>query len=124
ASAPPRDVFSNTLGGPLDGTLVDYLLVNAKDVIEVPDELTDEQAACLPCAGVTAYSALCTLGRLERGQHVLCLGTGGVSLFALQFAKACGAIVTITSSSDEKLARAKRLGADHVLNYTQQQQWG
>jgi NADPH:quinone reductase-like Zn-dependent oxidoreductase len=121
---PPQDVFTKTLGGPRDGTLAEYMLINADDVVLLPRGLTDEQAACLPCAGLTAYSALVTLGRLTRGQHVLCLGTGAVSLFALQFAKALGARVTVTSSSEEKLARVEQLGADHVVNYQQHPDWG
>lgn len=121
---PPHDVFATTLGGPRDGTLSEYMVVDSTALVEVPDTLSDAQAASLPCAGLTAFSALFTLGKLEPGQHVLCLGTGAVSLFALQFAKAHGAIVTVTSKSDEKLARAERLGADHLVNYQKTPDWG
>ena len=121
---PPRDVFATTLGGPRDGTLAEYMVVESGALVEVPETLSDAQAACLPCAGLTAFSALFTLGGLKAGQQVLCLGTGAVSLFALQFAKAAGARVTITSKSDEKLARAAELGADHLVNYVKTPDWG
>ncbi len=121
---PEPDVFSTTLGGPRDGTLTEYLVADESAVIQLPEYLNDEEAACLPCAALTAYSALVTLGKLQPGQHVLCLGTGGVSLFALQFAKALGAVVTITSGSNDKLARARQLGADETLNYVEHPEWG
>ena len=124
AGDPPENVFKSTLGGPSDGTLTEYLVAEPDNVVQVPSYLSDEQAACLPCAALTAYSALFTLGALRQGQHVLCLGTGGVSLFALEFAKARGATVTITSKSDAKLELAQRLGADHVLNYVANQAFG
>jgi NADPH:quinone reductase-like Zn-dependent oxidoreductase len=121
---PPSNVFSTTLGGPRDGTFAEFIVVDQANLVEVPDYLSDVEAACLPCAALTAYSALFTLGCLQPGQHVLCLGTGAVSLFALQFAKAQGASVTITSKSDEKLSRARALGADHTINYQNHPNFG
>jgi len=121
---PPKDVFKTTLGGPRDGTLAEYLVARADAVVPMPASLTDQEAATLPCAALTAFSALSTLGRLRAGEQVLCLGTSTVSLFALQFAKALGARVMITSSSNEKLERAKELGADRTLNYIENPEWG
>lgn len=124
AGGPERDRIRSTLGGPIDGTLTEKMVVSAESVVQVPAHLTDEEAACLPCAGVTAWSALITLGQLQAGDTVLLQGTGGVSIFALQFAKQAGAKVIITSSSDEKLERAKELGADHTINYKTEEEWG
>ena len=94
-------------------------------MLPVPSHLSFEEAACLPCAAVTAWQALFEAGRksLRPGQSVLCLGTGGVSVFALQLAKAAGATVYITSSSDEKLARATEFGADGTVNYRTTPDW-
>jgi NADPH:quinone reductase-like Zn-dependent oxidoreductase len=89
----------------------------------VPDLLTDEEAATLPCAGVTAWHAIVEEGKVKAGETVVIQGTGGVSLFALQFAKLHGAQVIITSSSDEKLKRAKGLGADFGVNYLKNPEW-
>ena len=89
-----------------------------------PSHLNAAQAATLPCAGVTAWSALFTRGDLKAGEHVLIQGTGGVAIFALQIAKAAGAEVTVISSSDAKLERAIALGADHTLNYGSEPNWG
>ncbi len=112
-----------TLGGPLDGMLAELVVLSEHGVVHVPEHLTDEEAACLPCAAVTAWSALVTHGNVKAGDTVLTLGTGGVSLFALQFAKLLGARVIVTSSSDEKLARAQALGADHGVNYRTNPKW-
>ncbi len=92
-------------------------------LIATPDSMTDAEAATLPCAAVTAWHALVRLGNLQAGQTVLVLGTGGVSLFALQIAKLKGATVIATSSSDEKLAKAKEMGADHTINYRTTPDW-
>lgn len=119
-----REVLKGTHGGPLDGTLREEMVIDEASVVKVPEHLTDVQAAALPCAGVTAWSALVTLGGVKAGDDVLLLGTGGVSIMALQFAKALGANVIITSSSDEKLERAKALGADHLVNYSADPKWG
>jgi NADPH:quinone reductase-like Zn-dependent oxidoreductase len=114
---------ASTLGGPLDGMLAESVVLDAQGLVPVPEHLSDEQAACLPCAGVTAYNALFDQGGLRAGQTVLLLGTGGVSIFGLQLAKAAGARVIITSSSDDKLARAGTLGADEGINYVKNPDW-
>jgi len=111
------------LGSPLDGVLSEYVVFDQDGVVPIPDHLTFDEAATLPCAGVTAWNALMFSGTVLPGQSVLALGTGGVSIFALQFAKLAGARVIITSSSDEKLARAKELGADELINYRKTPDW-
>jgi NADPH:quinone reductase-like Zn-dependent oxidoreductase len=113
----------SALGGAIDGVLSEYVSLHEDGLVPVPEHLSDEQAACLPCAAVTAWNALVTQGHLKSGDTVLVQGTGGVSLFALQFAKAHGARVIATSSSDEKLARAKQLGADEGINYKTTLDW-
>lgn len=113
----------STLGGPGDGMAAELVALDEDGLLPIPEHLSFEQAATLPCAGVTAWNAVVEQGRVRPGDTVLALGTGGVSLFALQFAKAAGAKVIITSSSDEKLARAKALGADHGVNYASQPDW-
>lgn len=111
------------LGGGADGVLAEEVLLRAGGVVRVPDRLSFEEAACLPCAGVTAWYALVTRGGLKAGDTVLTLGTGGVSAFAVQFAAALGARVIVTSSSDAKLARAKALGAAEAINYRTHPDW-
>lgn len=117
------DKFTAQLGGPLDGTLARLMCLNEQGVSRVPDHLNDEEAACLPCAGLTAWSAVITQGRVGPGDTVLVQGTGGVALFALQFAKMAGARVILTSSRDDKLARGRQLGADDVINYRATPDW-
>ncbi len=112
------------LGGPLDGALTEQWLVDEDAVVHVPEHLTDEEAACLPCAALTAWNALTIRGEVRAGDTVLLQGTGGVSLAALQLSKALGARVVITSSSDEKLQRARALGADLTVNYRSTPEWG
>ncbi len=109
-------------GVTLQGSLAEYAVVPAAGLVATPAHLDDTQAATLPIAATTAWNAL-TAGGIRSGDTVLLLGTGGVSIFALQFAKAAGAKVIITSSSDEKLARAKALGADLTINYREQPEW-
>lgn len=115
------------LGGNLDGVLCEYAVFSEQGVVTVPEYLSDEEAATLPCAGVTAWSALCDapngLSAVRPGETVLVLGTGGVSLFALQFAKLAGARVIVTSRSDTKLARARALGADETINSQSTPDW-
>lgn len=118
-----REKIKSALGGALDGMLVEYVVLDQDGVILLPDHLSYEEGATLPCAAVTAWQALVHRGGLTAGETVLLLGTGGVSLFALQFAKVLGAKVLITSSSDEKLARAKELGADETINYKAFPNW-
>lgn len=114
----------STLGGPVDGTLQQRMVVDERSAVHPPAHLSDEEAACLPCAGVTAWRALVTEGGVKAGDTVLTLGTGGVSLFALQIATMLGARVIVTSSRDDKLARASDLGAAHGINYRQDTAWG
>jgi NADPH:quinone reductase-like Zn-dependent oxidoreductase len=120
---PPAAEPRPALGSPVDGTLTEFRLFNEHDVVAIPANLSFEEAATLPCAGVTAWNALMVTGRVKPGDSVLCLGTGGVSMLALQIAKAAGARVIITSSSDEKLERARALGADDVINYRKTPEW-
>ena len=111
-------------GGPIDGMMSEFALLDEQAAVLAPYNLSDIEAATLACAGVTAWHALFTEGRLKPGETVLSLGTGGVSLFAMQFARAGGARVIVTSSSDEKLARAKELGAHDGVNYRDNPDWG
>lgn len=111
-------------GSPLDGFLREQAVVEAASLVPIDDALSFEQAATFPCAAVTAWHALSVVGQLMPGQTVLLLGTGGVSLFALQIAKMAGARVIITSSSNAKLEKAKALGADVCLNYKEDPNWG
>ncbi len=113
----------SALGGAVNGMLAEHVTLSEEGVVKLPDYLTYEEAATLPCAAVTAWDGLVEQGRLAAGETVLLLGTGGVSLFALQIAKMHGARVIITSSSDEKLERAKSLGADEVVNYKTTPDW-
>jgi NADPH:quinone reductase-like Zn-dependent oxidoreductase len=113
----------SALGGVIDGTFTTARLFPETGLIPAPTYLTDQQAATLPCAALTAWNALVEKGNLRSGETVLILGTGGVSLFALQIAKAHGARVILTSSSDEKLARARALGADETINYRSTPDW-
>jgi NADPH:quinone reductase-like Zn-dependent oxidoreductase len=112
------------LGGPLSGVLQQNMLLDADGVSKFPTHLSFEEAATLPCAGLTAWRAITIEAPVGPGDTVLVQGTGGVSIFALQFAKARGAKVIATSSSDEKLERAKKLGADFTINYKKSEDWG
>jgi NADPH:quinone reductase-like Zn-dependent oxidoreductase len=116
--------LSNSLGGPLDGVMTEYMRIDAEGIARVPAHLSDLEAATLPCAALTAWSAVVTEGRIKAGDRVLIQGTGGVSLFALQFARLMGAYTIVISSSDEKLARVRALGADATLNYRETPEWG
>ena len=115
---------ASALGGALDGMFAEYVALDEQGVVQIPAHLSFEEAACLPCAGVTAWNALVTVGSIKSGDTVLVLGTGGVSLFALQFALAAGARVIATSSSDEKLERMRKLGASEGVNYRTTPEWG
>ncbi len=120
----PPDVARHTLGGPLSGMLADHVLLAEDGVLTPPAYLSDVEAATLPCAALTAWSALCTHANVRAGDTVLVQGTGGVSVFALQFARCLGARVIATSSSDEKLAIATKLGAWETINYREVPKWG
>lgn len=113
----------SALGGGGPGMLAEYVVLDADGVVHVPAHLTDEEAATLPCAAVTAWHALITEGRVKTGDTVLVQGTGGVSVFALQFATMSGARVIATSSSDAKLAKARALGASDGINYKTSPEW-
>jgi NADPH:quinone reductase-like Zn-dependent oxidoreductase len=113
---------ASALGGSIDGVLAERVVLNARGCVAAPPSLTFEQAATLPCAGVTAWAAL-TEAEAHAGQNVLLLGTGGVSIFGLQLAKLMGLRAIITSSSHEKLERARQLGADDTIQYTETPDW-
>ena len=110
-------------GAQWDGVLREFGAFDETGLVRIPDHLSFEEAACLPCAGVTAWHALAISGRLKAGETVLTLGTGGVSIFALQFAKLFGARVISTTSSEEKIERLHQLGADDVINYRSREDW-
>lgn len=110
-------------GGDFDGVLREYGAFDEQALVRIPEHLSYEEAATLPCAAVTAWRALVNSGNLKAGDTVLTLGTGGVSIFALQFAAMHGARVIATSGSDEKLARARALGADATINYRTTPDW-
>jgi NADPH:quinone reductase-like Zn-dependent oxidoreductase len=116
-------VMKSDLGGGIDGMLAEYVVLDQNGLVTLPEHLSYEEGAALPCAAVTAWHGLVTKGKIKAGESVLVLGTGGVSIFALQFAKLHGARVIVTSSSDEKLARARQLGADETINYTVTPNW-
>lgn len=120
---PSPDAQSSALGGTADGMLAEYVVLEEEGVVKLPAHLSYEEGATLPCAGVTAWNALVEHGKLISGDTVLVQGTGGVSMFALQFARLMGATVIATSSSDDKLARAKKLGAAHGINYKTTPDW-
>jgi NADPH:quinone reductase-like Zn-dependent oxidoreductase len=121
---PTEAKAKSALGGGAAGVAAEYAVLDADGVVPVPEHLTDEEAATLPCAAVTAWHGLITSGRVRAGDTVLIQGTGGVSLFALQFAGMFGARVIATSSRDEKLARVLDLGASDGINYKTVPEWG
>lgn len=114
--------IDSALGGAIDGVLAEKVSLNENGLVKLPDGYSFAEGATLPCAAVTAWEAL-TLGDIKAGQTVLMLGTGGVSMFALQLARAAGARTIITSSSGEKLEKAKSLGADMTVNYKENPDW-
>lgn len=113
----------STLGGPLDGTLAERKVFPQEGLVKVPEHLTDEEAATLPCAGVTAWNALRSGDSIGPGETVLLLGTGGVSIFSLIYATTMGARTIVTSSSDEKLEAVQKMGADETINYETNPDW-
>jgi NADPH:quinone reductase-like Zn-dependent oxidoreductase len=117
------EASGTAFGGGIDGTLTTHMLMPEHALVRIPDALTYEDAATLPCAAVTAWHALSSTGNIGPNDTVLLLGTGGVSVVALQIAKILGAKTIITSSSDEKLTRAKALGADETINYNAMPDW-
>ena len=123
AGPPDLERLTRTLGGPVDGTMAELMCLPEQGLVKVPAYLSDLEAATLPCAAVTAWNALVTHDKLGPGSRILVQGTGGVAVFALQFAKLLGAHVTVISSSDEKIARATALGADAAVNYRTTPEW-
>lgn len=118
-----KEHTKSDLGGGIDGMLAEYVVLHQDGLIILPDYLSYAEGATLPCAAVTAWHALVTKGNISTGDSVLLLGTGGVSTFALQFAKIHGARIIATSSSDEKLRRSQQLGADETINYKTTPDW-
>jgi NADPH:quinone reductase-like Zn-dependent oxidoreductase len=123
-SGPPTlEKLSSSLGSPIPGAGRELAVFSQHGVSKAPEFLTDQQVATLPCAALTAWRALFEDADLRPGDTVVLQGTGGVSIFGLQFAHAAGMRTLITSSSDEKLARAKAMGANHLANYRQDAEW-
>ncbi|MBM4210143.1 MAG: NAD(P)-dependent alcohol dehydrogenase [Gammaproteobacteria bacterium] len=120
---PTAATAASATGGTIDGMLAEYVTLSEHGVVPIPAGMSFEEAATLPCAAVTAWNGLVTRGALVRDDFVLLQGTGGVSIFGLQFAVAAGAKAVITSSSDSKLTRAKELGAVATLNYKNTPEW-
>jgi NADPH:quinone reductase-like Zn-dependent oxidoreductase len=120
---PRSDALPPALGAPLDGVLAEYLVLDESGWVSIPDHMSFEEAAALPCAAVTAWHALMVANPIRAGDTILALGTGGVSIFALQIARMAGARALITSSSDEKLERARALGAADTINYRSHPAW-
>jgi NADPH:quinone reductase-like Zn-dependent oxidoreductase len=116
-------VMKTARGGAVPGVLAQEAIIKEGGLVRIPEGWSFEEAATLPCAALTAWNALVGHGKVKSGDTVLTLGTGGVSIFALQFAKMHGARVIITSSSDEKLAYARQLGADDTINYKAKPDW-
>ena len=123
AGEPTQAHAQSALGGAIDGMLAEQVVLHEDGLVHVPDYLSYEEAATLPCAAVTAWQGLMTKGGMQAGDTILVLGTGGVSIFALQFAAIAGAKTIITSSSDAKLERAKQLGAAECINYKATPDW-
>lgn len=123
AGAPTVEKLKTTLGGPLDGVCRQFGVFNENGLVIPPDYLSDEEAATLPCAALTAWNSVVAIGQVKAGDVVVIQGTGGVALFALQFARLCGARVIALSGSDEKLERAKDLGANVGFNYNTDPDW-
>jgi NADPH:quinone reductase-like Zn-dependent oxidoreductase len=121
--APPHGPLVALGAPPADGVLAEYAVFDEQDAVAVPSHLSNEAAATLPCAAVTAWRALTDIGRIVPGDTVLLIGTGGVSTFALQLARLAGARVLIISSSDAKLEHARKLGAEGVINYRTTPEW-
>ncbi|ACT59181.1 zinc-dependent alcohol dehydrogenase family protein [Hirschia baltica] len=117
-------VFARDVGVTEDGWLAEFVSIPASALVKVPDSLSDQQVVPLSAAGLTAWNALVEIGKIKAGDKVVTLGTGGVSIAAMQIAKMHGAKVCVTSSSDEKLDAAKRLGADVTVNYRETPEWG
>ncbi|WP_193170219.1 zinc-dependent alcohol dehydrogenase family protein [Nisaea nitritireducens] len=117
------ELMGQALGGTIDGMLTEYRVLGEGGLVAMPEHLSYEEASTLPCAALTAWVSLVHRGGVKAGDTVLLLGTGGVSVFALQFCKLMGVKTICTSSSDEKIARLKAMGADEVINYRTHPEW-
>ena len=124
AGEPDKETIHSDWGRYRDGMLCELKVFKAHQLVKTPPHLSDAEAATLPCAGLTAWSAIIGEGKIKPGELVLTQGTGGVSLFAVQFAKLAGAEIIATSSSDDKLEKARQLGANHLINYKTTPDWG
>jgi NADPH:quinone reductase-like Zn-dependent oxidoreductase len=120
---PPAGQYAALGSAPIDGVLAEYCIFEQTDAVAIPPNLSFEEAATLPCAAVTAWNALMVVCKVQAGETVLILGSGGVSIFALQFARTAGARVIMTSSSDAKLERGRQLGVADVINYRRTPEW-
>lgn len=120
---PEAEKLRMTLGGPIDGMLAEQVCLDAEGLVPIPEYLSNVEASCLPCAALTAWSALVEYGDVRAGDRVLVLGSGGVSVFALQIARMLGAEVIATSSSDEKRGKLENLGAVATINYADTPKW-
>ena len=123
AGPPYNGMYSSSLGGGINGMLAEYVVLPEQGFVHIPEYMSYEEAATLPCAAVTSWNALVVEGHLKPGDTVLVMGTGGVSIFALQFAKMYGARVIATSSSDAKLKRLGAMGASDLINYKTTPDW-
>ena len=123
AGEPTQAHAASALGGAIDGMLAQHVVLHEDGLVHTPDYLSDAEAATLPCAALTAWQGLMTQGGMQAGDTILVLGTGGVSIFALQFAGIAGARAIVTSSSDAKLERARELGAAQCINYRTTPDW-
>ena len=121
---PPKYELLSFIGDNQDGYATEYIVIEQSAVTKMPSTWTLQEAATLPCAGLTAWRALVDEGKLQKGESVLVQGTGGVSIIALQFAKEMGANVIATTSSEEKAEKLRELGADEVINYKEHKKWG
>jgi NADPH:quinone reductase-like Zn-dependent oxidoreductase len=121
---PSKAKFRTTLGGPLDGTLAEYMVVREDAAVRVPEHLSYAEASTLPCAAVTAWNALFEHGDVKAGDTVVLQGTGGVSMFGTLLALNAGATVIQTSSSDEKLDKLREMGVGYTINYRETEEWG
>ena len=115
--------MANALGGTAEGMLAEYRILNQNGLVPMPDGLSFEEAATLPCAALTAWNSIFETGKVSKDSTVLLLGTGGVSIMALQFCQMVGARAIVTSSNEEKLNRAKKLGAWGLINYSETPDW-
>ncbi len=119
-----NQILEDDLGRIKNGVLCEYKCFKETSIVKTPESLNFNEAASLPCAGLTAWSGIINLGKVKPGQVVLTQGSGGVSLFSLQFAKMVGAKIIATSSSEKKLEKLKALGADYTINYIKNPKWG